>query len=341
MTFRISSQTSAPARRSVLRLGVALGAMALAGKLRAQTDSVVRVAAVFTVPLNQPWASRVHEALLRSHQRGEIDYVYKGNVSSEDYEKTLREYAKTGVHLIVGEAFEADAVVYRVARAYPKVAFLVGSIHRPQQPNLAIFDNHIQEPTYLTGMIAGGMSQTGTISLIAGFPVPRTYRLLHAFVDGAREINPDAKFLLAFIQSWFDPRLTRQIAFSHIDQGADVLYAERVGVAEAAQQRGKLVVGSTADLRSLYPDTVIASAVWDTEPTLERALTMVKRGTFQADDYGKYSQMRYQGASLSPLGAFEAKIPAALLARVQARQQTLLDGSFTIKPNETPLAAAF
>src|SRR5690606_5738183 len=103
----------------------------------------------------------------------------------------------------------------------------------------------------------------------------------------------------------------------------------------AVQQRGKLMIGSIINAQAQYPDTIVASAVWDVEPTIERALTMIKRGTFKADDYGKYSQMRYQGATLAPLGTFQDKIPSALVARVQARQQTMLDGRFTIKRNDT------
>src|SRR3546814_7759967 len=111
-----------------------------------------------------------------------------------------------------------------------------------------------------------------------------------------REINPVARFYVAFIGSSFDPPKARQAAFDMIDQGVDMLYAERFGVAEAAQERGKLAIGNVGDTQPQYPDTVVASALWNMEPTIERALTMVKRGTFKADDYGKHSKMRYQGS---------------------------------------------
>lgn len=338
MTFCTTSPTSSRNRRRLLKLGAAMGATILgAGKLQAQPDSAIKVAAVFSVPLHEPWVSRVHEALLDEQGRGEIEYVYAQDVPANSHEETLRKYAEQGVHLIVSDTFEAETHVHRVASAYPNVAFLVGSSGRPQQPNVAVFDNHIHEPTYLTGMIAGGMSQTGIIGLIAGHPVPKTNRLLHAFMDGVREINPDANFLVTFIQSRFAPLKARQAAFSQLDQGADVLYADQTGAEEAARQRGKLILGSTINSQSEYPQTVVTSALWDAAPTIKRALTMVRRGKFKADDYGKYSQMRYYGATLSSLGTFKNKIPSALIARVQARQQTILDGNFTIKLNDAPL----
>lgn len=337
MTFGASLPTNGQNRRRVLlQLGAAMGAVLLAEKLLAQPQDKIKVAAVYSVPIIQSWVSRVHHALVLAQSRGEIEYVYSENIAASHYEAKLRQYANKGVQLIVGEAFESDAHAYQVAKDYPDIAFLIGSTNRPQQPNLAVFNNYIHEPTYLTGMIAGGLSQTGTIGLIASYAIPTANCLLHAFMDGVREINPDARFLVTFTHAHFDPPKARQAAFSQIDQGADVIYTEHVSAAQAAQQRGKLMIASMVDAQPLYPETIVASAVWDMGPTIERALTMVKRGTFKADDYGKYSQMRYQGATLAPLGTFEDKVPSALMARVRARQQTMLDGRFTIKPNDTP-----
>jgi basic membrane lipoprotein Med (substrate-binding protein (PBP1-ABC) superfamily) len=85
------------------------------------------------------------------------------------------------------------------------------------------------------------------------------------------------------------------------------------------------------DTQPQYPETVVASALWSMEPTIDEALKQVKAGTFKADDYGQYSLMKHQGSSLAPLGTFESKIPAELVARVQAKQKAILDGSFSVK----------
>ncbi|KAG1480367.1 hypothetical protein G6F53_014206 [Rhizopus delemar] len=67
------------------------------------------------------------------------------------------------------------------------------------------------------------------------------------------------------------------------------------------------------------------------EPTIDEALKQVKAGTFKAADFGHYSLMKHNGSSLAPLGTFESKIPAELIARVQAKQKAILDGSFTVQ----------
>jgi basic membrane lipoprotein Med (substrate-binding protein (PBP1-ABC) superfamily) len=184
-------------------------------------------------------------------------------------------------------------------------------------------------------MVAAGMSKSGQIGMVGGYPIPEVNRLMHAFMDGAREINPKVKFTVSFIGSWFDPPKAKEAAFAMIDKGADVMYAERFGVSDAAKERGVLAIGNVIDTQPQYPDTVAASALWNMEPTIDTALKMVKAGTFKAEDYGKYSTMKFGGSEMARLGTFEGKVPAALVAKVKAKEKAILDGSFTVKVNDT------
>ncbi|MNS21274.1 Purine-binding protein precursor [compost metagenome] len=328
--------TGGIARRGLLKLAAAAatGALLFSGPAQAQAPAKTKVAAIYTVPVEQQWVSRIHKALTAARDRGEIDYTFSENVTNADYERVMRQYAEQGNKLVVGEAFAVEAAARKVAKDYPQTAFLMGSSGKPQQPNFSVFDNYIQEPAYLTGMIAGGMSKTGKIGLVGGYPIPEVNRLMQAFIEGAKEVNPKAEFTVTFIGSWFDPPKAKEAAFAMIDKGADVLYAERFGVSDAAKERGKLAIGNVIDTQPQYPETVVASALWSMEPTIDEALKQVKAGTFKADDYGQYSLMKYKGSSLAPLGTFEKKIPAELVAKVEAKQKAILDGSFTVKVND-------
>ena len=101
-----------------------------------------------------------------------------------------------------------------------------------------------------------------------------------------------------------------------IDGGADLLYAERFGVSDAAKERGVLAIGNVIDTQADYPETVVTSALWHFEPTLNAAIAAVQGGTFKADNYGVYSFMNAGGCSLAPLGTFEGKVPAEVVALV-------------------------
>ncbi|MEP7300901.1 MAG: BMP family protein [Caldimonas sp.] len=301
----------------------------------------LKVAGVYTVPFEQQWVSRIHTALKAAEARGEIEYKASENVANADYERVMREYATQGNQLVFGEAFAVEAAARKVAKDFPKVSFLMGSSGKPQAPNFSVFDNYIQEPSYLAGMVAGGMTRTNRIGMVGGFPIPEVNRLMHAFMTGAREVNPKVEFSVSFINSWFDPPKAKEAAFAMIDKGADVLYAERFGVSDAAKERGKLAVGNVINTQDKYPDTVIASALWHMEPSVDRAIKLAKEGKFTADDYGVYSTMKHKGASLAPLGSFASKVPADLQAKVEARQKAILSGAFVVKVDDSQPKAAF
>ena len=294
-----------------------------------------KVAGIYTVPFEQQWAGRLHTALKAAEARGDIEYKASENVSNADYERVMREYATAGNTLIVGEAFAVEAAARKVAKDFPKVSFLMGSSGQPQAPNFSVFDNFIQEPAYLSGMVAGGMTKSNKIGMVGGFPIPEVNRLMNAFMAGALEVNPKIEFSVSFINSWFDPPKAKEAAFAMIDKGADVLYAERFGVSDAAKEKGKLAIGNVINTQAQYPDTVVASALWHFEPSADRAIKLVKEGKFTAEDYGQYSMMKYKGSSLAPLGTFEKKVPADTVAKMKAKEKAIVDGKFTVKVDDS------
>ena len=297
----------------------------------------LKVAAIYTVPVEQQWVSRIHKAANAAKDRGDIEYVFSENTSNNDYERVMREYAEAGHKLIIGEVFAVEDAARTVAADYPDTAFLMGSSFKedPAVPNFAVFDNYIQDASYLSGIVAGGMTKSKNIGMVGGYPIPEVNRLMHAFMAGAKEVNPKVEFTVTFINSWFDPPKAKEATFAMIDKGADVLYAERFGVSDAAKEKGKLAIGNVIDTQAQYPDTVVASALWHMEPTIDLALKNVKDGKFKAEDYGQYSMMKYKGSSLAPLGTFEGKVPAALVAKVKAREADILSGKFAVKVDDS------
>src|SRR6187431_1492653 len=147
-------------RRQVLGFGGGLAAAVASGGRAFAQKAPIKVAAVYTVPVEQQWVSRIHKALNAAKDRGEIEYVFSEKVANADYERVMREFAEKGNTLVVGESFAVEAAARKVAKDYPKVSFLMGSSGKPQAPNFSVFDNYIQEPSYLSGMIAGGMTKT-------------------------------------------------------------------------------------------------------------------------------------------------------------------------------------
>jgi hypothetical protein len=184
--------------------------------------------------------------------RGEIEYVFSENVANADYERVMRQYAEKGHTLIVGESFAVEAAARKVAKDYPKVSFLMGSSGKPQEPNFSVFDNYIQEPAYLSGLIAGGVSKSGKIGMVGGFPIPEVNRLMNAFMAGAKEVNPKAELHGQLHQQLVRPAQGQGSRLRHDRQGRrrDVRRALR------RQRRGQGAQGAGHRQRDQHPGQV-------------------------------------------------------------------------------------
>ncbi|MDB5473230.1 MAG: family transporter substrate-binding protein [Devosia sp.] len=320
------SENAKIGRRTLIG-ALALGtALSLSGMAWAQ--DVLKVAAVWTVPVEQQWASRLHNALVAAQERGDIEYVFSENISNTDYERVMREYAEQGVGLMVGESFGVEQPARTVAADYPEIAFLMGSSLPPVEPNFATFDNFIHEPSYLSGMIAGEKTETNQIGMVGGYAIPEVNRLMNAFMEGALAVNPEVKFSVSFINSWYDPPKAKEAAFAMVDAGADILYAERFGVSDAARERGILAIGNVIDTSADYPGTILASALWHGEPMIDKAIADVKAGSFTASDYGIYAFMEHGGSSLA---VDEALAGAEVVAAAKAKEAEIKSGAFTVE----------
>ena len=319
---------SSLARRAVLAAAAACAIST--GTLAADP---IKVAAVYTVPVEQQWVSRIHKALNAAKARGEIEYVWSESVANTDYERVMREYAESGNKLIVGEVFGVERAARGVAKDYPDTAFLMGSSFGPEAPNFAVFDNYIQECSYLTGLVAGALSKSGKIGMVGGYPIPEVNRLMHAFMTGAKEANPDAAFTVSFIGSWYDPPKAKEAAFAMIDGGVDMLYAERFGVSDAAKERGVKAIGNVIDTQGDYPGTVVASALWHMEPSINQAIDLVKEGSFTAENYGPLSHMGVGGCTLADMSP--DLMPADVLVKVRARQGEIVSGKLEVAVDDS------
>ena len=321
-------------RRAVLRAG-ALGLAAAGLPLAAAAqDKKLKVAAIFATPIEEPWDHQIHVALQRAEKELGIEYKWSEKVQASDFARVLREYAQGGYDLILGDAFAAERESRRAAKAFPKVAFLFGSGAGPAEPNFGVFDNWIHEPAYLSGLIAGKMTKSNVIGAVAAMGIPEVNRLVNAFFAGAKEVNPAIKKKVTFIGSFFDPPKAKEAAIAQIDAGVDVIYAERFGVIEAAQEKKILAISNMSDQASLGPDTVITGPVWDMYPTVQQAIRLVRAGVFTAQDYGDFSRMAKGGSDLAPYHAFESKLPAEVKDLVAKKKEAILSGEFRVDIDE-------
>ena len=324
-------------RAFVLLLIIVIG-LALTLPVSAQDDEPLTVFGAYATAIEEPWDGVIHTALQEAVEAGQIEYEFVDDIGyAGDMEIILREVAEEqSPDIIFGDAFGNEEAVRRVAGDYPDIAFVFGSGLGPTEPNVSVFDNWIHEPAYLSGLIAGTMTETNKIGVVGGLPVPEVNRIVNAFSVGVAEVNPDAEVLVTFINSWFDPPAAKEAALAQVDAGADILFAERFGVIEAAQENGLLAFGNMSDQNELAPETVITGPVWNMTPTVQYIIAQVAGGTYTAQDLKDFSMVGKGGASLAPLHGFEDTLPPELIELVRMREEEIENGLFRVVIAEEP-----
>jgi len=297
---------------------------------------------VFATPLEEPWDGAIHAALESAAEDGTIRYKHVDNLNTSDaMERSLRDIAANeSPDAIIGDAFAAEEAVRKVAAEFPEIPFAFGSGEPPVEPNMSVFDNWLQDPGYLAGMIAGGLTESNIIGIVGAMPIPEVNRIVNAFVLGVKETNPKATVKVSFINSFFDPAAAKQAAQAQVSAGADVLFAERDGVIAAAEDADIPVIGMMVDQQDEAPGHVVTSLIWHMRPTVDAVVEQAKNGP-EAVDLGEYSFMKVGGSELAPINTdVVGGVPDELVQLVEERKAEIMDGTFTTPVDESAPASS-
>src|SRR4029077_16764719 len=144
------------------------------------------------------------------------------NVSeSADAERVLRELVSQGNTLIFGTTFGYMEAMRRVAADAKDVKFEHATGYK-LAPNMRTYDARTYEGAFLAGIVAGKLTQTNTLGVVASIPIPEVIRNIDSFTLGAQRMNPAITVKVVWIDKWFDPPKETEGAQSLLNQGADV-----------------------------------------------------------------------------------------------------------------------
>ncbi|MCM2402510.1 BMP family protein [Rhizobium sp. S153] len=315
-------------RRSLMATGLVLGSGIIAPSVRAAAP--IKVAGIHGSPVENAWNSVLHKALQDAAAEGVIEYVFSEGVSGTDYPRAMREYAEQGAKLIIGEAYAVESEAREVAADYPDTAFVLGSSGKESGDNFGVFGTWNHDGAYLAGMLAGKMTKSNVVGSVGAMPIPEVNMLINAFGEGVKAVNPDAKLLVSFIGTFFDPPKAREAGLAQIDAGADILFGERIGTADAAKERGIKSVGSLIDYTPRYPETVFANALWGFRPILNAALADVAAGKPVGKDYTAFGLLKEGGSDIAYV---KGVAPAEAEAAMEAKRAEIKSGAFEVPRN--------
>ncbi|VUZ23156.1 Purine-binding protein [uncultured Comamonas sp.] len=243
-----------------------------------------------------------------------------------DAERVLRDMAGQGKQLIFATSFGFQEYVQKAAADLPGVKFEHATGYK-QADNVAVYDSKTFEGAYLAGIVAGGMTKTNTVGVVASVPIPEVVRNVNSFVLGAQSVNPAVQAKVVWVNEWFSPPKEAEAANSLMNGGVDVMYqnTNSPAVLKAAQERGAYAFGKDGDMSAFAPQAHLGSAVINWEPYYTKVVQDTLDGNWQG---GNYWWGVKEGAM--DLIKVPGTVPEDIRAKVDTVKAGLKDGSFAV-----------
>ena len=244
-----------------------------------------------------------------------------------DAERVLRDMAAQGNKLIFATSFGYQEFVQKVAPELPQVNFQHATGYK-QAANSATYDTKTFEGAYLAGIVAGGMTKTKTIGVVASVPIPEVVRNVNSFVLGAQSVDPSIKAKVVWVNSWFSPPQEAEAATSLINGGVDVMYqnTNSPAVMKTAEERGVYAFGKDGDMSAFGPRAHLGSAVIDWSPYYAKVVQDALDGKVQN---GQNFWWGVKEGAIDLVKISDA-VPQPIKDKVAQVRQGLKDGSFQV-----------
>jgi simple sugar transport system substrate-binding protein len=244
-----------------------------------------------------------------------------------DAERVIRELATDGNKLIFGTTFGYMEPMLKVAADIKDVKFEHATGYK-QADNMRTYDSRTYEGAYMAGVIAGKMTKSNTLGVVASVPIPEVVRNINAFTLGAQSSNPKIKTKVVWVNGWFDPPKETEAATSLINGGADVLFqnTDSPAVLKTAEAKGKRAFGWDSDMTAYGPKAHLASSVINWGPYYIKATKDALEGTWTGNS-GVWWGVK-EGAI--DIVSIAEDVPAETKAKVEEVKKGLADGSFVI-----------
>ena len=154
-----------------------------------------------------------------------------------------------GYKLIFGTSFGFMDAMVNTAKDNPTVKFMHASGYK-RSDNLGTYFGRMEQPDYLSGLVAGKMTKTNKIGFVLPFSIPECIREVDSFTVGLREVNPKATVTVVYTNSWFDPAKEGDSAKSLLNQGCDIIVSgvDSPAPLDEAFKAGKYGIGYDMDM---------------------------------------------------------------------------------------------
>jgi basic membrane protein A len=292
-----------------------------------QAEEKIKVAFIYVGPHNDGGWSQAHDEG-RIYLEEKLPYVetaYSETVpEGAPCEKVIRDYCNQGYKVIFTTSFGFMDPTFNAAKDYPDVIFEHCSGYKTLD-NLGNYFGRMEQPDYLSGLVAGMMTKSNYIGFVAPFSIPEVVREIDSFTIGAREVNPKAEVHVIWLNSWLDPVQEANAAQTFIANGADIIASgmDTPASLQVAEKAGKYGIGYDKDMAAAAPKACLTSRIWHWGLYYTQVLEAVRAGTWKSGSY--WGGMETGLVELAPYGPM---VPQNVRDYVNKRKQEIIEGKF-------------
>ena len=240
----------------------------------------IRIAVVMPSPATDlAWSQALIDSLLHLQEQAGGEDVVEIAVSESMFNVTdaaaaLRDYAADGYDLIIAHGTQYGSSMFEIAPDFPETSFAWGTATDTGESeglqNVFAYEARAEEGGYVNGVLAANLSESGTIGIVGPVEAGDAKLYIDGFLAGAKATNPDIVVNVSYTGSFGDTALAAESANTHISAGADLLTGtaqQVVGAIGVAREQNVPWLGTQSDQSSLAPEIVIATQLYDWQPT--------------------------------------------------------------------------
>lgn len=245
-------------RRNFIALATLAASTLLATAMPVRAEEPLKVGFVYVGPVGDAGWTFAHDQgrlALEKALGAKVKTTYVENVpEGADAERVIRKLATEGNKLIFTTSFGYMNPTEKVAKAFPNIVFQHATGYKTSK-NLGTYESRFYEGAYLLGVVAGKMTKSNSLGVVASFPIPEVVRNINAFTLGAQSVNPAVKTKVIWVNSWYDPAKERQAAETLVAQGVDVMSqnTDSPATLQVAQEKGVYAFGWDSDMLKFAP----------------------------------------------------------------------------------------
>ena len=221
-----------------------------------------------------------------------LETVYVESVSLDDAPATIdRLVDEEKCDVIFTTSFDFMDPTLEAAKRHPNTIFMHCSGYKRAE-NMGTYFADFYQIYYLNGLMAGALTKSNKLGYVGAYPIPEVVRHINAFALGAKEVNPEAKVYVRWINDWYNPTKAKEAADSLMDEGVDVLaFTEDsptvIQEAEARTDAGHqvYVFSHYSPMQKYGPNSCVSGQLVHWESLYEEILSRIYAGAWDNRDY--------------------------------------------------------